>query len=238
MNKFLSMTVVIPSIMYGAEGVKISRAAILAAADLGQISVRCSNEGFQVKGPEGVQVVERGDTDQTLRRINPHNLAAFMKVGKLRVSKANDGKYVLRSQVDGLGGGPIFGSIAYWATKTLCYGGLITTASVATASGIGIVAGAAGASAGVTATATAMGVATAKLGTAAAVASSTGVAMGGAAGVVGAGLGATAAASTATTLATTSVIVSTASTAGGFFGFIEGLSLAAGAAATLCPFLP
>lgn len=221
-----------------AHSTKVSPAVLLGTASLGIKSVRCSDDGFTVKDKDGVHLVERGDTDDTLRRIIPSNIQAFMQKGKIRITKATDGKYILRSQIDGLGGGPILGGICYWGTKALCYAGLVTTVSVATASGVGVVAGAVGAGAATTATVSAMAVAGAKAGTAAVVATTTGVSMGASAGIVASGLGATAAASTATTLATTSAIASTAATTGGFLGFIEGLSLAAGAIGTACVWLP
>jgi hypothetical protein len=217
---------------------KVNPAVLLGTASLGIKSVRCSDEGFTVKDKEGVHLVERGDTDDTIRRLIPSNIQAFMQKGKIKITKATDGKYILRSQIDGLGGGPVLGAMAYWGTKALCYAGLVTTVSVATVSGVGAVAGAVGAGAATTATVSAMAVAGAKVGTAAVVATTTGVSMGATAGVAAAGLGATAAASTATTLATTSVIASTAATTGGFLGFIEGLSLAAGALGTACIWLP
>lgn len=239
MNKLLSMIVLVPSIVFGAQSVKVSPASIISGSGLGSISVRCTKKGFKVRDEQGVQLVERGDTDPTLRHVNPSNLAAFVQAGKILVSKTNDGKYILRSHINGLGGGPMFGAFAYWATKSLCYGTVLAGAGAVAATGIGAVGAAVGAGTGAVATGTAMGIAAVEGGVAATAAATgvTGIATVGA-GVVSAGLGATAGGTAIATTTTVAAVTSTAATTGGLVGFIETLSLGAWVAATSCPFLP
>jgi hypothetical protein len=73
--------------------------------------------------------VGRESLDGTLRNINKTNLSRFMQKGRISTHKLNDGSYMLRGHVNGVGGGPIAGWIAYWGTKALCYGTGIAAAS-------------------------------------------------------------------------------------------------------------
>jgi hypothetical protein len=151
--------------------------------------------------------------DSTLKHVNKTNMAAFMKRGRISAHKMSDGSYTLRGHVNGLGGGPIFGSIVYWGIKTFAYGtGIVAagTAVVATgglagaATGVFVAAGTAGATAGASLAAAAIGGA-ALTGEAVAVTTSGICAFGGVAGAAAA---------------------------------IESVAASAGLAAFACPFLP
>jgi hypothetical protein len=218
---------------------KVPKAAILAATTLGVRSVRCGDNGFTVKDQDGVHLVERGDTDDTVRRLLPSNIHAFAQKGKIQITKTEDGKYILRSMINGLGGGPVTGAVFYWGTKVLCYAGLITTAGVAAGTGAGLVAGAVGATGGAAAvTGTAMAVAGGKAAMGAGIVAATGASAGPVASVVAAGMGATAAATGSTVVATTGAIATTAATTGGIMGFIESAALGAGVLGLAIPWLP
>jgi hypothetical protein len=188
--------------------------------------------------------VGRESLDGTLRNVNKANMAMFMKRGRISAHKTNDGSYVLRGYVNGLGGGPIAGSIAYWVTKCGLYGGAAAAGGAVIASGVGAIVTAAGggaALAGGTAAGAAY-VADVALVTAAETAGvlagtvgsvSAGVISGGVSTVItGAGLAG------AAELGTVAVVTSTAGTTLGTVGFVEGLSLGACALLTACPFLP
>ena len=89
--------------------------------------------------------VGRESTCDVLRNINKTNMARFMQKGRISAHKLNDGSYMLRGHVNGVGGGPIAGWIAYWGTKALCYGtGIAAGTTVVVASGglAGVVTGA------------------------------------------------------------------------------------------------
>lgn len=85
--------------------------------------------------------VGRESLDNTLRHVNKANMALFRQRGRISAHKTSDGSYYLRGHVNGPGGGPIAGWIAYWGTKALCYG----TAAAAAGTAVVATGGAAGA---------------------------------------------------------------------------------------------
>jgi len=110
-------------------------------------------EGFRVNG----QRVSDADLSKDLRGVSAGALKnLFAKNKALRVSRiGND--YALSSQDRLRGGGPVAGAIAYWLTKTLCYGSMagaavgavtVTAGAVLPASAGGIVGGALGGAVG------------------------------------------------------------------------------------------
>lgn len=146
------------------------------------------------------------------------------ETGYIVVTRMSDGEYALKAHMRVRGGGPIFGAIAYWATKTLCYGAAVATvsaagATVVVATGGGAVGAAAGVGvfAGEAAIGTALGVGTPILVTSAAIS--------------GAGL------TGAATMGTATVVAGAGSVAGAIAA-VEGASTSAGLFFTMLPFLP
>lgn len=113
-----------------------------------------------VSSPEPVQLFSNHrdvfvQDENAAYRVEKHNMNPLLhevmkrkaigefteKGGYLRVKQLSDGIYILEAKVRGDGGGPISGAIAYWATKTLCYGTAVaaaTTAVVATGELLGL----------------------------------------------------------------------------------------------------
>jgi hypothetical protein len=93
---------------------RINKAAILSAEKL---SLYHDGEAFHVKQNGRLHAVPSYDTDEVLRKVNKNNLAAYLKAGLIRVNKTNNGEFVLRSHIKGLGGG-VWGAWAgCWAGK-------------------------------------------------------------------------------------------------------------------------
>lgn len=187
--------------------------------------------GFRVFDGQKEQVVQSHFVDPLLRRMSPEQLTTFVEQGnRIRAIRLNNGEHRLQAMVPGIGGGPISGLIAYWATKSLCYGAAAaatTTAVVAT--GGTAVALATGAAATVAA-----GTIAAGAGTAVVVA---GVTATEAAAVVAGGLAATAGMVEGAALATTAVVTSAGGVAAAVAA-VESASFAAGAFFAAIPFLP
>ena len=85
--------------------------------------------------------VHNYDVVPVLRRMDGTQMKAFIEQGgKIRASKLDNGEYVLRAHVPGLGGGPLFAVIA--TVGTLVVGGAVTVgAAIATTAVAGPVAG-------------------------------------------------------------------------------------------------
>jgi hypothetical protein len=136
-------------------------------AKLGTLQVIHDENGFRVN-KDGVSYdVDSFSVDSSLRKLKKEQMKKFLVNGRIIVNQASDGGYSLRSAVNLKGGGPISGAIAYWVTKSLCWGGVgiaagaavtgIAAATIATAgAGTGaIVAGGCAYGVGVTAAGTA-----------------------------------------------------------------------------------
>lgn len=170
---------------------------------------------FMIKKHKGAWVkVHPENCDEVVRSMDDKRSDDFIRAGcQLILSQYHDGNYSLRSHIPGKGGGPICGMIAYWATKTLCYG--VATAAAGTA---------------VVATGGAVGAVTGVLATAGTLGASTGVTL--VAGAIsGAGL-----ATEAVTLTTATI-----ATGGGIAGAITTVELASTAVGgffAAMPFLP
>jgi hypothetical protein len=187
--------------------------------------------GFRVFDGQQEHTVQPYFVDSLLKRMNPKQIQRFVERGnRIRAIRLSDGEYRLQAMVPVKGGGPISGLIAYWATKSLCYGAAATTAATAVvATGGTAVAFATGAAATV-----AGGAIAATAGTAVTVA---GVTAAEAAGVIAGGLAVTTGMVEGAALATTAV----AASAGGIaaaVAAVESASLAAGAFFAAIPFLP
>jgi len=130
-NIFLSISLLLISSLSASEMARIRAKHLLAPHDLGAVTLRHDGMSFHVRQGGALHKVESYDVDPVLRKVNKSNLGAYLKAGKISVARMSDGSFALRSHVKGLGGGPISGMIAYWATKSLCYGGFIAGAGAA-----------------------------------------------------------------------------------------------------------
>ena len=142
-------------------------------------------------------------------------LADLFGRGYIAVNQTDDGEYTLRAHIRAPGGGPIAGIVAYWVTKSLCYGTAAAGATAIVVSTGGLAGAATGAVAG---------------GAAAAIGGGAGAAVAGGA-IAGGGL------ATEAALMTTSVVTN----AGGFAAAaaaVEGASTGVGLLFGSCPFLP
>jgi hypothetical protein len=189
------------------------------------------DNGFRIREGQQEHSVRPCFVDPLLKRMKPEQLEKFLGQGnRIRAIRLSDGEHRLQAMVPGKGGGPISGLIAYWATKSLCYG----TAAAAATTAIVTTGGTAVAFATGAAATVAAGTVAAGAGTAVVVA---GVTAAEAAGVVAGGLAATAGMVEGAALATTAV----ATSAGGIaaaVAAVESASFAAGAFFTAIPFLP
>lgn len=129
--------------------------------------------------------------DSEAIEITKEEAESLLARGYFVVGQTTDGDYTIKSQVRVLGGGPLFGFLAYWITKTICYGtaaagagaAIVATGGIAGPISGALIAG--GANAGLGVTMVAGGIGAAAGGTAAA-ATATGVTIGAAGGVAGA----------------------------------------------------
>ncbi len=206
---------------------------------LGNIDLYHGRKGFYVRQDDKKQAIKKYFTDPILRDMTKTQLRAFLTNGYLTLNQMDDGEYSLKAKGRLIGGGPILGVIAYWVTKSLCYGTAIaatTTIAVGTAgTGVALVTGGAAVIAGGT-------VATAGLATATAIGTTAGVITGGAvtagtvattAGIVAGGC-ATAGLGTQAALVTVGVVTS----AGGIAATIAGVETASVAVGTFFGMLP
>jgi len=89
---------------------------------LGNISVLHNDDGFHVLTSDNeIYPVRNYFVDKRLRGLKKEKLKAFLQAGYIQVNQMSDGQYKLDAKVRGLGGGPICGMVAYWATKLTCY---------------------------------------------------------------------------------------------------------------------
>ena len=200
---------------------------------LGSLDLYHSKKGFYVRHDDKKQTIKKYFTDPMLRDITKPQLKAFLANGYLTVNQMEDGEYSLKAKGRMVGGGPIFGTIAYWVTKSLCYGtavGAIGATVVATGGAVGgavgggaflagnAVIGTAAATTATTAIATTTGIVTGTVVTGATVATGAGLV---GATITGAGLAGTAA-------TTTAAVVTSAGGIGATIAGVEALSVAVG----------
>ena len=180
---------------------------------LGKLSLIHDEEGFCVEKGNNVHRVQKCFSDSLLRSISSDHLKKFLEGGYVSVDQMSDGEFALKAYDRLKGGGPVAGAVAYWVTKSLCYG---TAAAAAT---------------GVTvATGGLAGAATGGLVTASTLGFSAGASV--ASGII-AGAGAAEGAALVTAGAITG--------AGGLVAAVaavETASMSVSAVFTLCPFLP
>ncbi|NGX37477.1 MAG: hypothetical protein K1000chlam2_00633 [Chlamydiae bacterium] len=130
---------------------------------LNNVEVKYKDHDFFVIHQGKSQKVENYQLSKELRGITLEQLEKCLDVAYLSLSKIGK-DYAIECKLRMKGGGPLFGAIGYWATKTLCYGtavGAGTAAVIATggaAAGVGGAAAAAAASVGTASLGTGVGV--------------------------------------------------------------------------------
>lgn len=80
--------------------------------------------GFSVQEENSPLVaIHNYDVDPILRGKNSALIKAFQENGgRFSLNKLDNGEFVLKAHVPGLGGGPITGVCAYWGTKAAGWG--------------------------------------------------------------------------------------------------------------------
>ncbi len=220
MYKKMYLIFAIPLAAFGQEGYhkylnlqRIKSSSIVAPSALGKLSLYYASRAFKIKHNKKLYDIENCWVDPMLRGIDTQRLGAFLRAGYISINKLDSGEYMLRGHVKGHGGGPIAGAIAYWVTKSLCYG----TAVAAAGTAVVATGGALGAASGAIVTAGTLG------------ASSGATIVGGA--IAGAGLAGEAA------VVTTGVVTGAGGVAGAV-ALVESASVAACTVFTVIPFLP
>ncbi|MCX7342525.1 MAG: hypothetical protein NT128_00015, partial [Proteobacteria bacterium] len=101
---------------------------------LGTIAIAYKGKEFYVINDKGEFLVQRYNLSKELREIDNEKLKKFISSGYLSLKKVGD-EYAITHNFRLLGGGPVSGAVAYWLTKTLCYGtavAAVTTVVVTT----------------------------------------------------------------------------------------------------------
>ncbi len=137
------LTVLLLSNAIKSEPTKIQE--VFAPSRLGNIQLLHDENGFLVFQDGVRHQVKKIWTDPILREITTTKLKKFLASGYIQVEKMSDNEFTLKAKGRLLGSGPIAASIAYWATKSLCYGTLAAaagTVTVATGGAAGALVGA------------------------------------------------------------------------------------------------
>lgn len=225
-NKAIVLPLLVPFFI-PIYAVKLDKSRVFSPQSLGEISLAHSYGCFLVEDERGSHQVQNCFIDKELRGISEHQLDKLLENGHVAVNQMSDGQYSIRAYRHLNGGGPIAGAIAYWVTKSLCWGGVGAAAAAGTAAVAAATVATGGAAGVTTAVAINAGVSVAIASTGAGTV---------AAGSVAAAVGTSAAATGAVATAAGAV-----ASAGGIAGVVAGIetaSLAAGTAFTLMPFLP
>lgn len=74
---------------------------------------------------QGVIPIEKHMVDRDIRRLPIKDIAALLDAEAIEVIRMSDGTYRLAKTGKLNGGGPLAGQVAYWTTKSICYGGAI-----------------------------------------------------------------------------------------------------------------
>lgn len=204
----------------------------LAAKSASGAIVGHTGKYFTVTESDRSYRIGRESLDNTLRNVNKTNLVRFLQKGRISANKLSDGGYMLRGHINGLGGGPMLASFAYWCTKSLCWGTVAAAGGAAVATGVGAGVALVG---GGTVAATTGGVVVAASSVVVDVGiAATGIGTAGAT-IVAGGLTSTAVGTTIATQGTLAVAVASTGSSLGIIGTIEALALAAYAGALALP---
>ena len=107
---------------------EIKKSSVFAPERLGTIELSRETDGFHVLQNNKKHKVENYWLDKPLRKMDDEKLKTFLTQGYISVNKLDNGEFTLRSNVRGLGGGPVASVITYWGIKGSYYGGLIAGA--------------------------------------------------------------------------------------------------------------
>ena len=208
--------------------------SVKVPSKLGSLDLYHSKKGFYVRQDDKKHTIKKYFTDPILRDITKTQLKGFLANGYLTINQMEDGEYSLKAKGRIVGGGPILGTIAYWVTKSLCYGTAVAA--------VGTLAVTTGGTAVAVVTGGAVPLVTTAIG-GTAVATTIGSTIGTTAGVIvgGAVTGATVGTGTAvvagaittaglagTAATTTAAVVTSAGTVGATIAGVEALSVAVG----------
>lgn len=101
--------------VYAGEGIKINP---IVSHKLGNIELYHHNGNFKVFQNNKVHVVAHHNVvDKQIRSIDSKKLSFFLNHGHIQVSQNNQGDFILRSNVHGLGGGHATGKLFGVITK-------------------------------------------------------------------------------------------------------------------------
>ena len=110
---------------------QIKKSSLFATHDVGEVDLFHNDKGFHVVQDDEVYTVNPQSLDPLLRTLKHKQLKKFQKIGYIQVKKNEDNEFSLVSKVRAKGGGPVLAAGFYWATKALCYGGMIAAAGAA-----------------------------------------------------------------------------------------------------------
>jgi hypothetical protein len=126
MKRVLSLLLITSSILPMKNDVTpIKKGSFFAPSNLGTLELFHDTKGFFVNKANEEHRIEKHFTDSMVRNINKKQLNSFLNNGYLTLNQMNTGKYSLKAKGRIPGGGPVAGLIAYWTTKTLCYGVMV-----------------------------------------------------------------------------------------------------------------
>jgi hypothetical protein len=113
--------------------------SVFAPSRLGSVAVSHNGTQFQVSQNGVTHPVMSHNMDKELRSVCASGkLPVFLKNGYVSVNQNSNNEFALASNYRLKGGGPISAGIAYWLTKTLCYGTAVAAVGTAvTATGGG-----------------------------------------------------------------------------------------------------
>ncbi len=90
---------------------------VVTVNDCRDVALYHEESGFSVHSGSDLYRVKRHDMDAVARKIDKRNLLAFLSSGgRIHVSPASDGSFLIRTSVGAKGGGPILGEIMYAST--------------------------------------------------------------------------------------------------------------------------
>lgn len=123
MKRVLSLLLITVSIFPMKNDItSIKKKSFFSPSNLGHLELFHDKNGFFVNKANKQHRIENHFTDSTIRNINKKQLNSFLNNGYLTLNQMSTGHYSLKARGRIPGGGPVLGLVAYWTTKTLCYG--------------------------------------------------------------------------------------------------------------------
>ena len=114
---------------------EIDKENLFVPHKLGSLSVIKKDKGFSVLKDGQEHKVASYNTDKMLNKMNSKQLAAFLanNGGRIDVNQLSDDEYTLKAKVHGKGGGWLLGVAGAWAVRAVGYGVPIAIGATATA---------------------------------------------------------------------------------------------------------